>query len=84
MRNENLEARMHRSLTKPMEWGGLPRKVLLLFIVIAILIFILLHNSVGIAIVINGIIWFGCKYATTKDPQFFDIRHFFLKSSNLC
>ena len=40
---------------------------------ISILIFILLRNSIGIAIVINGIAWFGCKYATTKDPQFFDI-----------
>ena len=63
MRNENLEARMHRSLTKPMTWGGLPRNVFLLFVVI----------SIGVAIIINGIVWFGCKYATTKDPQFFDI-----------
>ena len=68
MRNENLEARMHRSLTKPMTWG-----VFLLFVLIAILIFILLRNTIGIAIIINGIVWFGCKYATTKDPQFFDI-----------
>mgnify|MGYP000009033397 FL=1 len=73
MRNENLEAKMHRSLTKPMTWGGLPRNVFLMFVLMSILIFILLRNSIGIAIVINGIIWFGCKYATTKDPQFFDI-----------
>ena len=73
MRNENLEARMHRSLTKPMTWGGLPRNVFLLFVVISILIFILLRNTIGVAIIINGIVWFGCKYATTKDPQFFDI-----------
>lgn len=70
MRNENLEARMHRSLTKPMTWGGLPRNVFLLFVVTSILIFILLRNTIGVAIIINGIVWFGCKYATTKDPQF--------------
>ena len=51
MRNENLEARMHRSLTKPMTWGGLPRNVFLLFVLIAILIFILLRNTIGIAII---------------------------------
>ena len=70
MRNENLEARMHRSLTKPKDLGRLTTERILLFVLIAILIFILLRNTIGIAIIINGIAWFGCKYATTKDPQF--------------
>ena len=76
MRNENLEAKMHRSLTKPMTWGGLPRNVFLMFVLMSILIFIVLPLSLmvlsGLAVnmpqqkIHNFLIFSGITLKTIK------------------
>ena len=62
---------LHRSLTRPMLWFGVPRNILILFSFLGI---------VGVAIfqsIIFGVICFLCvlyaRYLTSKDNQFHQV-----------
>lgn len=68
---EGYEAPLHRSLTKPLYWGGVPRNILLLEVVVGVLGGIILKTFV-IPVLAVGV-HFIFKYLGTQDPYFLDV-----------
>ena len=62
---------IRRSLTQPMLWMGVPRTLLILEFVLA-LIFGVLFKTIMVVFVIVGI-HFVCRFLTHNDPQFHEV-----------